>query len=176
MAERSRVSIDPRGLFLQIYSLKGVVQPRVWSIQAKTLVLALLALGIASLISLLYLTQASQVATTTYDIRLMEEKFAELERENALLSYEIARLEEPSIIEARALAMGLTSTLKIEYLSLADRYEDLATRELLDQGKETEPPSLVEEDVDSEAIDFLSRWWKRLHGIGDRLRGHKSLR
>jgi len=176
MADRPTARINPRALFSQIYSLKGVPQPKVWGIQVKTLALILLALAIVSLISLLYLTQASQVATTTYDIRLMEEKLAELERENALLSYEIAQLEELSSIEARALAMGLTATLKIEYLSLADYYEDLATIEPLNQGKETELSSLAREDIDSGNEDILSRWRKTLYGIRDRLRGDKPPR
>ena len=170
MAQRPRANIDPRALFSQIYSLKGVAQLKVWDIQTKTLGLILLVLGIVSLISLLYLTQASQVATTTYDIRLMEERLAALERENALLSYEIAQLQEPSRIEAKALAMGLTNTLKIEYLSLADYYEDLATREFLNQGKENEPPSLTREEIDFESGDILSRWRKRLYSIRARLR------
>lgn len=169
MAQRPRANIDPRALFSQIYSLKGVAQLKVWDIQTKTLGLILLVLSIVSLISLLYLTQASQVATTTYDIRLMEERLAALERENALLSYEIAQLQEPSRIETKALAMGLTNTLKIEYLPLADYYEDLATREFLNQGKENEPPSLTE-GIDLGRGDILSRWRKRLYSIGDRLR------
>ncbi len=176
MSGRPRANIDPRALFSQIYSLKGVAQSKVWSIQAKTLVLILLTLSIASLISLLYLAQASQMATMAHDIRLMEEKLAELERENALMSYEIAQLEEPSSIEARALGMGLTSTLKIEYLSLADRYEDLAVREFLNQDEEITPFLSLGEDIDSEDENILGQWWKRLYDIGDRLRGHKSLR
>lgn len=120
MAQRPLIQAEPRPFLLQVYSLKGLPQPREWGLQVKTAALAGLALGILTLVALLYLTQASQVATTTYDIRQMGRRLAVLERDNALLSYQISQLARPEYILERALGIGLTTTLTLEYLSPED--------------------------------------------------------
>jgi hypothetical protein len=59
------------------------------------------------LLTVLYLSQATAVATRGYEAQRLEQQRDELRRQNALLEVESARLDSPARIEAEARRLGL---------------------------------------------------------------------
>ncbi len=166
MAEKSLVQREARPFFLQIYSLRGLPQPREWGLQFRAAALAALALGIVTLVALLYLVQASQTATATYDIRQMESKLAQLERENALLSYQVAELARPGNILDKALAMGLTTTLVVDYIPAAPSRTKLQPPAVATTQKLAAPSTRIRgEPVAPELWRAQSQWRGRTLGF-----------
>jgi hypothetical protein len=79
---------------------------------------ALLALGMFILVALIYLAQSSNAALIARDLRVKQLQIQEVERENALLRYEIAGLASPSAIEQRARKMGLGPAKRVVYADM----------------------------------------------------------
>jgi hypothetical protein len=82
-------------------------QQPTWSVDASTATGLVLCIALLSLGGWLYLAQASQIATTSIRMRETVEKIEKIDRENALLRYQIAQLETIPRIEARARQLGL---------------------------------------------------------------------
>lgn len=82
----------------------------------KTAEIALLALILASLIGWLYLMQNSWMVSTVSRIQELEKEKARLKRENAQLLTQIAELEEPSRLQARAKELGFVPPERTEYV------------------------------------------------------------
>lgn len=74
--------------------------------------LRLICLGLValSLAGLLYLTQASAVTTTTYEIQELQQREQRLLRERDRLRAQIAVATQPQIVRERALALGFEPT------------------------------------------------------------------
>ena len=78
-----------------------------WSLDARTATRLVLCIAVLSLVGWLYLAQASQIATTESHARQVVDEIEKLERENAQLRYQIARLETIPRVEAKASQLGL---------------------------------------------------------------------
>lgn len=78
-----------------------------WSFDGRTATSVVLCIAVLSLVGWLYLTQASQIAATESHARQVVDDIEKLERENAQLRYQIARLETIPRTEARASQLGL---------------------------------------------------------------------
>lgn len=79
---------------------------------------ALLALGVFILVAMVYLAQSSNAALIARDLRVKQLKILEVERENAMLRYEIAALASPSAIEQRARKLGLGPAKRVVYAEM----------------------------------------------------------
>lgn len=79
---------------------------------------ALLALGVFILVAMVYLAQSSNAALIARDLRVKQLKILEVERENAMLRYEIAALASPSAIEQRARKLGLGPAKRVVYADM----------------------------------------------------------
>jgi len=62
----------------------------------------------------LYLSQATAVATRGYETQRLEQVRDELRRQNALLEVESARLDSPARIEAEARRLGLVRAVAVQ--------------------------------------------------------------
>lgn len=78
-----------------------------WTLNARTASSLVLCVALLSLVGWLYLTQASQIAATEHGMQQVASEIEKLDRENALLRYQIAQLETIPRIEARATQLGL---------------------------------------------------------------------
>ena len=79
----------------------------------------LVAVVVVSLISFLYLLQVGSVATTGYEIRDLENRKAELSRENEQLRFQQAQLQSLSRIEAIATSrLGMQRGTQPQFLAL----------------------------------------------------------
>lgn len=87
--------------------LWGQAKQPTWSVDASTATGLVLCIALLSLGGWLYLTQASQIAATSIRMRETVEEIEKIERENALLRYQIAQMETIPRIEARAKQLGL---------------------------------------------------------------------
>ncbi|MFQ5854497.1 MAG: septum formation initiator family protein [Anaerolineae bacterium] len=85
-------------------------------------VLRLICFGLValSLAGLLYLTQASSVTTTTYEIQELQNEIQRLQRRRDRLRAEIAELTAPEHIEARAHALGFRASPPAEFLVVTE--------------------------------------------------------
>ena len=75
--------------------------------EVRTFVLVSAAICAVFLLVVLYLSQATAVATGGYETQRLERVRDELRRQNALLEVESARLDSPARIEAEARRLGL---------------------------------------------------------------------
>ena len=75
--------------------------------EVRTFVVVSAAICAVFLLVVLYLSQATAVATRGYDTQRLEGVRDELRRQNALLEVESARLDSPARIEAEARRLGL---------------------------------------------------------------------
>ena len=75
--------------------------------EVRTFVVASAAICAVFLLTVLYLSQATAVATRGYEAQRLEQQRDELRRQNALLEVESARLDSPARIEAEARRLGL---------------------------------------------------------------------
>jgi cell division protein FtsL len=73
----------------------------------RTFVVVSAAICAVFLLTVLYLSQATAVATRGYEAQRLEQQRDELRRQNALLEVESARLDSPARIEAEARRLGL---------------------------------------------------------------------
>jgi len=93
--------------------------------RAAGLSLALVVIGVAVLLSSLYLTQSSRIASTGYEITTLEARLDILQAERQELLFQIGRAQSPATIEARATELGLTtlSGASVHFASpLSDRH------------------------------------------------------
>ncbi len=65
------------------------------------------AIALVFLLAMLYLSQATAVSTSGYEVQRLEAVRDELRRQNALLEVANARLDAPARIEAEAKKIGL---------------------------------------------------------------------
>lgn len=79
----------------------------------RTFVLVSAAICALFLLVVLYLSQATAVATRGYETQGLERARDELRRQNALLEVESARLDSPARIEAEARRLGLVRVANI---------------------------------------------------------------
>ena len=75
--------------------------------EVRTFVVVSAAICAVFLLTVLYLSQATAVATRGYEAQRLEQQRDELRRQNALLEVESARLDSPARIEAEARRIGL---------------------------------------------------------------------
>ena len=75
--------------------------------EVRTFVVVSAAICAVFLLVVLYLSQATAVATRGYETQRLESVRDELRRQNALLEVESARLDSPARIEAEARRLGL---------------------------------------------------------------------
>jgi hypothetical protein len=75
--------------------------------EVRTFVVASAAICAVFFLVVLYLSQATAVATRGYETQRLESVRDELRRQNALLEVESARLDSPARIEAEARRLGL---------------------------------------------------------------------
>ncbi len=75
--------------------------------EVRTFVVVSAAICAVFLLVVLYLSQATTVATRGYETQNLERTRDELRRQNALLEVESARLDSPARIEAEARRLGL---------------------------------------------------------------------
>ena len=75
--------------------------------EVRTFVVVSAAICAVFLLVVLYLSQATAVATGGYETQRLERVRDELRRQNALLEVESARLDSPARIEAEARRLGL---------------------------------------------------------------------
>ena len=100
------MSSKPLSIFRSYLWGQAKQQPT-WSVDSSTATGLLLCVLLLSLGGWLYLTQASQIAAISDHMRQTVVEIEKLERENALLRYQVAQLETISRIEARARQLGL---------------------------------------------------------------------
>lgn len=100
-----------------------------WSVDARTATSLVLCIGVLSLVGWLYLTQASKIATTESHMHDVVAEIEKLERANAQLRYENARLEVIPRVEAMARILGLGPRHgRPTYLTVPDStYEQVVT-------------------------------------------------
>ena len=81
--------------------------------EVRTFVVVAAAICTVFLLVVLYLSQATAVATGGYETQRLERVRDELRRQNALLEVESARLDSPARIEAEARRLGLVRAASI---------------------------------------------------------------
>jgi hypothetical protein len=86
----------------------------------RALRLIFLGLAFLSTAGLLYLTQASAVTTTTYEIEELQAEKERLQREADRLRAEIAMLTAPDNMRERALVLGFYPSSPANFLSVAE--------------------------------------------------------
>jgi len=87
-----------------------------WRLERKAALGMLLILITFSLIGWLYLTQASSLTTTSFQIEHLRAELAAFKQQNAQLELEIAQWEDLSRIETRASELGLGQPSQVRYL------------------------------------------------------------
>ena len=91
-----------------------------WRIERKAALGMLVILITVSLIGWLYLTQASSIAATNFQIERLRSELTWSSQQNAQLELEIARWEALPRIEQRARELGFGPTQQAIYLPVAD--------------------------------------------------------
>ncbi|MDM8519289.1 septum formation initiator family protein [Anaerolineales bacterium HSG6] len=97
---------------------QNVVRQLEWHFDSKVAVTVLPILLIFTFLAWGYLTQASAVTTTTYQIDGMRLELDQLRNQNAELVLEIAQLESLSRVESRARNLGFAPTTQVEYIQV----------------------------------------------------------
>jgi cell division protein FtsL len=82
--------------------------------EVRTFVVVSAAICALFLLVVLYLSQATAVATRGYEAQRLERTRDELRRQNALLEVESARLDSPARIEAEAKRLGLVRAAAVQ--------------------------------------------------------------
>ena len=100
-----------------------------WKLQGRTALGILLILGAVSLLGWVYLTQASHVATTSVRVQVLEQRKAEIERENWQLRAQIAEFDSVSRLAARAEELGfvMASADQVDVLVMEEQAPAVAT-------------------------------------------------
>jgi cell division protein FtsL len=91
-----------------------------WRMERKVALGILLVLVTASLVGWLYLTQASSLTTTSFEIEQIRNELTQVKQQNAQLQLEIAQWEALPRIEQRARELGYAPSDQIQYLPVAD--------------------------------------------------------
>jgi hypothetical protein len=78
------------------------------------------------LVALVYLAQSSNAALIARNLSVKQARLAELQRQDALLRYEIAQVTSPPTIERRARVQGLGPATHVFYASLPNLHVDMA--------------------------------------------------
>ena len=87
-----------------------------WRMERKAALGMMLVLITFSLIGWLYLTQASSLTTTSFQIEHLRAELAAFKQQNAQLELEIAQWEDLPRIEKRARELGFAPPSQIRYL------------------------------------------------------------
>ncbi len=113
LAAPARRRWRPRPRHAPVSSRRAVARATTWEVRA--FVAASSAICVVFVLVLLYLAQATAVASRGYDAQRLQRSLAELRRQNALLEVENARLDAPARIEAEAKRIGLVrlSTIRV---------------------------------------------------------------
>ncbi len=98
----------------------SLAQRITWRIERKAALGMLLILITVSLIGWLYLTQASSIAATNFQIERVRSELTWSSQQNAQLELEIAQWESLSRIEQRARELGFAPAHGTVYLPVAD--------------------------------------------------------
>jgi len=103
-----------------IISLKpeNVIRQLPWRVTSKSALGLVLIFTILSLVGWLYLTQASAVTTTSYQIDEQRLELEHVKNQNAALILEIAQLQTLARIEKRALELGYQPATEVKYLTV----------------------------------------------------------
>jgi hypothetical protein len=97
-----------------------------WLFDLGPVTLSFAAIVLISATSMLYLTQASRVAATGYDISSAEDRRATLEREQQLLMMKIAELQSLARVESEATGrLGMVAAPPPEYLRVREPAVDV---------------------------------------------------
>jgi hypothetical protein len=95
---------------------KNMIRQLPWQLDSKAALGFILILATFSLVGWLYLSQASAVTATSYRIDELRFELDRVDKENAVLTLEIAQLEALPRIEARARELGFEPTTNVRYL------------------------------------------------------------
>jgi cell division protein FtsL len=96
----------------------SLAQHITWRLERKAALGMLLILITVSLIGWLYLTQASSLATISFQIEQHRAELSKLDQQNAQLELEIAKWESLPRIEQRARELGFGPRNQVLYLSV----------------------------------------------------------
>ena len=136
---------------------ENVIRHLPWRLDSKAALGSILLIATFSLVGWLYLTQASAVTATSYQIDEMRLNLEHIRNQNAVLILEIAELEALSRVEARATEMGFAPATEIRYLAV-DHYPVSA---LMD-GDSRSTVSVVENSVDAYVTEVEgASWWQQ---------------
>jgi cell division protein FtsB len=118
--------------FIQTVLRPGsLVESFTWRLERKAALGMLLVLITASLVGWLYLTQASSLTTTSFQIEQFREELATLNQQNAQLELEIAEREALPRIEQRARELGFGLPDNVLYLPVPNYPPTIRTAERL---------------------------------------------
>jgi cell division protein FtsL len=119
-----------------------------WLFELGPLTLIFAAIVIASVTSLLYLTQASRVAATGYDIGDLDEQRSQLQRQQQMLLVKEAELQSLDVIEAQATnKLGMQPAVDTDFVKVKP------------------PPLDVDQALQRALVAAQHRpptWWQRL--------------
>lgn len=132
---------------------QNVIRRLPWQLDSKAALGVLLILAIFSLVGWLYLTQASAVTTTTYQIDELRLELDHLRNQNAVLTLEIAQLESLANIEQRAWQLGLKPTTNVRYLPVSN-YPVSVEKKL-----SATHPAQLERDEFTQLTTLKANWW-----------------
>lgn len=99
---------------------ENVIRHIPWRLGSKTALGFVLLLTLFSLVGWLYLTQASSVTATSYQIDDLRMELDHIKNQNAALILEIAELEALSRVENRALELGFQPANEVRYIHISD--------------------------------------------------------
>lgn len=134
---------------------QNVIRHLPWQLDGKVAFGVLLILAIFSLVGWVYLTQASAVTATSYQIHELRLELDQLKNQNAALVLEIAKLEALSRVESRAKELGFASINEVHYLSIAEY--PVSSPEDISPYRGTNP---VKSNVDTYVVrPDASQWW-----------------
>jgi cell division protein FtsL len=109
---------------IYVAKLRRARAPWLFELGPVTLVFA--AIVLISATSMLYLTQASRVAATGYDISMAQDQRDRLEREQQQLRMRVAELQSLSRVESEATAkLGMVAAPPPEYLRVGESPVDV---------------------------------------------------
>jgi cell division protein FtsL len=107
--------------FIQTLLRPGSLTQKItWRLERKAALGMLLILITVSLIGWLYLTQASSLTTTSFQIEQLRDELSVLKQQNAQLELEIAEWETLPRIEQRARALGFEPPSQVLYLPVSN--------------------------------------------------------
>jgi cell division protein FtsL len=100
---------------------ENVIRHIPWRFTSKSALSYVLILAVLSLVGWVYLTQASAVTTTSYQVDELRMELDHIKNQNAALILEIAELEALARVEKRALELGFQPAADVNYIAV-DNY------------------------------------------------------